>query len=29
MIDAWEAATPGIVDQTTATIPLGRMAEPD
>ncbi|SDP72238.1 NAD(P)-dependent dehydrogenase, short-chain alcohol dehydrogenase family [Streptomyces sp. cf386] len=28
MIDAWEAATPGIVEQLTATIPLGRMAEP-
>ncbi|KAB1139117.1 SDR family oxidoreductase [Streptomyces luteolifulvus] len=28
MIDAWEAATPGIVEQMTATIPLGRMAEP-
>ncbi|WP_261570622.1 SDR family NAD(P)-dependent oxidoreductase [Frankia gtarii] len=28
MIDTWEAATPGIVKQMTATIPLGRMAEP-
>ncbi|WP_405820403.1 SDR family oxidoreductase [Streptomyces sp. NBC_01390] len=28
MIEAWEAATPGIVKQMTATIPLGRMAEP-
>ncbi|WP_433436510.1 SDR family NAD(P)-dependent oxidoreductase [Nonomuraea sp. CA-141351] len=28
MIDAWEAATPGIVEQVTASIPLGRMAEP-
>jgi NAD(P)-dependent dehydrogenase (short-subunit alcohol dehydrogenase family) len=28
MIDAWETATPGIVKQLTATIPLGRMAEP-
>ncbi|WP_086669225.1 SDR family NAD(P)-dependent oxidoreductase [Lentzea kentuckyensis] len=28
MIDAWEAATPGIVDRITATTPLGRMAEP-
>ncbi|WP_301127838.1 SDR family NAD(P)-dependent oxidoreductase [Streptomyces cacaoi] len=28
MIDAWEAATPGIIEQMTATIPLGRMAEP-
>lgn len=28
MIDAWEAATPGIVAQATAAIPLGRMAEP-
>ncbi|MBE1497286.1 NAD(P)-dependent dehydrogenase (short-subunit alcohol dehydrogenase family) [Amycolatopsis lexingtonensis] len=28
MIDAWEAATPGIVEQITASIPLGRMAEP-
>ncbi|AZP15101.1 SDR family NAD(P)-dependent oxidoreductase [Streptomyces aquilus] len=28
MIDTWEAATPGIVEQITATIPLGRMAEP-
>ncbi|WP_432841355.1 SDR family NAD(P)-dependent oxidoreductase [Dactylosporangium sp. CA-092794] len=28
MIDTWEAATPGIVEHMTATIPLGRMAEP-
>ncbi len=28
MIDAWEAATPGIVAQITASVPLGRMAEP-
>jgi NAD(P)-dependent dehydrogenase (short-subunit alcohol dehydrogenase family) len=28
MIDAWEAATPGIVERMTATIPLRRMAEP-
>lgn len=28
MIDTWEAATSGIVEQMTATIPLGRMAEP-
>ncbi|MEU2866923.1 SDR family NAD(P)-dependent oxidoreductase [Streptomyces mirabilis] len=28
MIDTWEAATPGIVKQMTASIPLGRMAEP-
>lgn len=28
MIDAWEAATPGIVERLTTTIPLGRMAEP-
>ncbi|MGW3960326.1 SDR family NAD(P)-dependent oxidoreductase [Amycolatopsis sp. NPDC005003] len=28
MIDTWEAATPGVVKQMTATIPLGRMAEP-
>jgi NAD(P)-dependent dehydrogenase (short-subunit alcohol dehydrogenase family) len=28
MIDAWEAATPGIVEQINASIPLGRMAEP-
>lgn len=29
MIDAWEAATPGIVERLTALIPLGRMAEPN
>ncbi len=28
MIDAWEAATPGIKARAAATIPLGRMAEP-
>ncbi len=28
MIDAWEAATPGIVERAKASIPLGRMAEP-
>jgi NAD(P)-dependent dehydrogenase (short-subunit alcohol dehydrogenase family) len=28
MIDAWEAATPGVVEQLTTSIPLGRMAEP-
>jgi NAD(P)-dependent dehydrogenase (short-subunit alcohol dehydrogenase family) len=28
MIDAWEAATPGIIKQINASIPLGRMAEP-
>jgi len=28
MIDAWEKATPGIVGQIKAAIPLGRMAEP-
>ncbi|MEV6235868.1 SDR family oxidoreductase [Lentzea sp. NPDC051838] len=28
MIDAWEAATPGVVDRITASTPLGRMAEP-
>jgi NAD(P)-dependent dehydrogenase (short-subunit alcohol dehydrogenase family) len=28
MIDAWEAATPGIVDHLTTLIPLGRMAQP-
>ncbi|WP_030899519.1 SDR family NAD(P)-dependent oxidoreductase [Streptomyces sp. NRRL F-5126] len=28
MIDSWEAATPGIIERMTATIPLGRMAEP-
>ncbi|NII40530.1 NAD(P)-dependent dehydrogenase (short-subunit alcohol dehydrogenase family) [Curtobacterium flaccumfaciens] len=29
MIDAWEAATPGIVEQITASVPLGRMARPE
>ncbi|WP_144764799.1 SDR family NAD(P)-dependent oxidoreductase [Curtobacterium sp. 9128] len=29
MIDAWEAATPGIIEQVNASIPLGRMAEPE
>jgi NAD(P)-dependent dehydrogenase (short-subunit alcohol dehydrogenase family) len=28
MIDAWEAASPGVVERATASIPLGRMAEP-
>jgi NAD(P)-dependent dehydrogenase (short-subunit alcohol dehydrogenase family) len=28
MIDAWEAATPGIVERINAASPLGRMAEP-
>jgi NAD(P)-dependent dehydrogenase (short-subunit alcohol dehydrogenase family) len=28
MIDAWEAATPGIIDRISASTPLGRMAEP-
>ncbi|SEO84062.1 SDR family NAD(P)-dependent oxidoreductase [Amycolatopsis saalfeldensis] len=28
MIDAWETAAPGVVDQIKASIPLGRMAEP-
>ncbi len=28
MIDTWEAATPGIVEQMTKSIPLGQMAEP-
>lgn len=28
MIDEWEAATPGVKDQITASIPWGRMAEP-
>jgi NAD(P)-dependent dehydrogenase (short-subunit alcohol dehydrogenase family) len=28
MMEAWEAVTPGIVEQLTASIPLGRMAEP-
>ncbi len=28
MIDAWEDATPGVVETITASIPLGRMAEP-
>lgn len=27
MIDMWEAATPGVVDQITAASPMGRMAE--
>jgi NAD(P)-dependent dehydrogenase (short-subunit alcohol dehydrogenase family) len=29
MIDAWEAATPGVIEQVNASIPLGRMAEPE
>jgi NAD(P)-dependent dehydrogenase (short-subunit alcohol dehydrogenase family) len=28
MIDAWEAATPGVVERITSSVPLGRMAEP-
>ncbi|MCI4658800.1 SDR family NAD(P)-dependent oxidoreductase [Cryobacterium zhongshanensis] len=28
MMAAWEAATPGIIDRLTASIPIGRMAEP-
>jgi len=28
MIDEWEAATPGVIAQITATTPLGRMADP-
>jgi NAD(P)-dependent dehydrogenase (short-subunit alcohol dehydrogenase family) len=28
MIDAWEAATPGVVERINARVPLGRMAEP-
>ncbi|WP_431278220.1 SDR family NAD(P)-dependent oxidoreductase [Leifsonia poae] len=28
MIDAWEAATPGVIERMKSTIPLGRMAEP-
>jgi len=28
MIDAWEAATPGVIQQINASIPLGRMAQP-
>ena len=28
MIDAWEAATPGVIERINASIPLGRMAEP-
>lgn len=28
MIDAWEKASPGVVDRINASIPLGRMAEP-
>jgi NAD(P)-dependent dehydrogenase (short-subunit alcohol dehydrogenase family) len=28
MIDAWEAASPGVVERIGASIPLGRMAEP-
>ena len=28
MISSWEAASPGVVEQMTASIPLGRMAEP-
>jgi NAD(P)-dependent dehydrogenase (short-subunit alcohol dehydrogenase family) len=28
MIDAWEKATPGVVERISSSIPLGRMAEP-
>jgi NAD(P)-dependent dehydrogenase (short-subunit alcohol dehydrogenase family) len=28
MIDTWEAATPGVKEQMTASVPLGRLAEP-
>ena len=28
MIDAWEAATPGVIERISASTPLGRMAEP-
>jgi NAD(P)-dependent dehydrogenase (short-subunit alcohol dehydrogenase family) len=28
MIDAWEAATPGVIEHINASIPLGRMADP-
>ncbi|MEU4513911.1 SDR family NAD(P)-dependent oxidoreductase [Nonomuraea bangladeshensis] len=28
MIDAWEAASPGVIERLTPSIPLGRMAEP-
>ncbi|GGS45056.1 SDR family oxidoreductase [Streptomyces griseoviridis] len=28
MIDTWEAATPGVVERITSSVPLGRMAEP-
>ncbi|QQD76427.1 SDR family oxidoreductase [Curtobacterium sp. YC1] len=28
MIEAWEAATPGVTEQINASVPLGRMAEP-
>jgi NAD(P)-dependent dehydrogenase (short-subunit alcohol dehydrogenase family) len=28
MIDAWEAATPGVIERINASSPLGRMAEP-
>jgi NAD(P)-dependent dehydrogenase (short-subunit alcohol dehydrogenase family) len=28
MIDAWEAATPGVIERINASVPLGRMAEP-
>ena len=28
MIDAWEAASPGVVERINASVPLGRMAEP-
>jgi NAD(P)-dependent dehydrogenase (short-subunit alcohol dehydrogenase family) len=28
MIDAWEAASPGVKDRINAAVPLGRMAQP-
>jgi NAD(P)-dependent dehydrogenase (short-subunit alcohol dehydrogenase family) len=28
MIDAWEAATTGVIERINASIPLGRMADP-
>jgi NAD(P)-dependent dehydrogenase (short-subunit alcohol dehydrogenase family) len=28
MIDAWEAAAPGVIERINASIPLGRVAEP-
>jgi NAD(P)-dependent dehydrogenase (short-subunit alcohol dehydrogenase family) len=29
MMDAWEAASPGVIERNSARIPLGRMAEPE